>query len=117
MLRVKRIYERASAEDGYRVLVDRVWPRGLSKEDALIDEWRREIAPSTELRRWYGHDPAKWHEFRARYFAELRGKPEAVSPIREKARSGTVTLLFGARDRARNNAVALLDYLEGKPTS
>ncbi len=112
MFRLKRVYERASAEDGYRVLVDRVWPRGLKKEEARIDEWQREIAPSSELRRWYGHDPDKWSEFRSRYVAELDGKPDLVRELRERARSRTVTLLFGARERERNNAVALKAYLE-----
>jgi uncharacterized protein YeaO (DUF488 family) len=112
MFRLKRIYEAPSAEDGYRVLVDGIWPRGLRKADVRIDEWQREIAPSAELRRWYGHEPAKWGTFRARYFAELREKPELPEGLRERGRSGTVTLLFAARDQERSNAAALKAFLE-----
>lgn len=114
MFRVKRIYEQASPEDGYRVLVDGIWPRGVTKEEAKIDEWRREIAPSAELRRWYGHDPERWDEFRRRYFAELDAKPDPVRGLRERAQLGTVTLLFGARDRDHSNAAALKTYLEAQ---
>lgn len=114
MFRLKRIYDPPGAEDGYRILVDGMWPRGLSKADARIDEWQREIAPSAELRRWYAHDPAKWATFRARYFAELRNKPELVKRLRERGRAGTVTLLFAARDQERSNAAALKAYLEAR---
>jgi len=111
MIRVKRAYEPASSDDGLRVLVDRLWPRGLSKEKAAIDVWLKEIAPSTDLRRWFGHDPARWAEFCDRYFAELAAMEEPVRFLRQKAAEGTVTLLYGARDAAHNNAVALKRYL------
>lgn len=111
MIRVKRVYDPPAPEDGYRVLVDRLWPRGLKKADAAIDQWLKDVAPSTPLRKWFGHDPAKWDEFRRRYAAELDANPEAVALLRERAAAGTVTLLFGARDREHNDAVALQDYL------
>ena len=111
MIQVKRVYDPPAPEDGYRVLVDRLWPRGLKKADAAIDHWLKEVAPSTPLRKWFGHDPAKWGEFRRRYAAELDANPEPVALLRERAAAGTVTLLFGARDREHNDAVALQDYL------
>lgn len=95
-----------------RVLVDRLWPRGLSKDAARVDLWLKDIAPSDALRKWYGHDPARWDEFRRRYFAELEAHRERLEELKERARRGRVTLLFGARDEARNNAVALRQYLE-----
>lgn len=111
-LRTKRIYERASGEDGRRVLVDRLWPRGLSKEKAGVDVWMRSIAPSDALRRWYGHDPTKWEEFRRRYFAELDANPEGVVDLRAALGSGPATLLFSSKEEDLNNARALLEYLE-----
>ncbi len=111
-VRIKRVYENAEAGDGLRVLVDRLWPRGLSKEKAGIDRWLREISPSTELRKWYGHDPARWEEFKTRYFGELDRNSEAISELAAQARAGTVTLLYGSRERRLNNAVALKEYLE-----
>jgi len=112
MIRTKRIYEEPSADDGLRVLVDRLWPRGISKEEARIDRWEKDLAPTTELRRWFGHDPAKWEEFLRRYRAELEGKEEALARLRGEANDGTVTLLYAARDEEHNNAVALKQYIE-----
>jgi uncharacterized protein YeaO (DUF488 family) len=111
-IRVKRAYTPQSCDDGCRVLVDRLWPRGIGKEAARIDEWCREIAPSAELRKWYGHAPERWPEFRRRYFAELAEKEELVAELLEKARSEVLTLVFGAKDAEHNNAVALKEYLE-----
>jgi uncharacterized protein YeaO (DUF488 family) len=110
-LRLKRVYEAAAPDDGTRILVDRLWPRGLSKTEAAVDRWMKEVAPSTELRRWFGHDPERWAEFRRRYADELQAHPNALNEIRELARKGTVTLLFGARDEQHNDAVALRDAL------
>lgn len=112
-IKVKRVYDDPSAEDGIRILVDRLWPRGLKKEAARLDDWLKEIAPSNELRKWFGHDPDRWEEFKARYFHELERQNEAINKIREKASSSTITLLFAARDETHNNAVALREYLEG----
>ena len=112
-IKVKRVYDDPSAEDGIRILVDRLWPRGLKKEAAKLDDWLKEIAPSDELRKWFGHDPDRWEEFKARYFHELERQNEAINKIREKASSSTITLLFAARDETHNNAVALREYLEG----
>jgi uncharacterized protein YeaO (DUF488 family) len=110
MIRVKRVYEKPAPCGGSRFLVDRLWPRGLKKNLAL-DGWFKEVASSDRLRKWFGHDPKKWKEFRKRYFAELRVKPETWQPIRESARRSDVTLLYGARDSEHNNAVALRDFL------
>ena len=111
-IQVKRAYQVTDAEDGTRYLVDRIWPRGIKKEDLNLDEWLKEVAPSDSLRNWFGHDPEKWEEFQRRYFAELDDKPEAWEPILEAARKGKVTLLFSAKDEEHNNAVALKAYLE-----
>ncbi|HEX9873251.1 MAG TPA: DUF488 domain-containing protein [Deferrimonas sp.] len=116
-IRLKRAYEEASKQDGCRVLVDRIWPRGVSKEGAKIDLWLKEIAPSDGLRKWFGHDPAKWEEFRKRYFAELDERAESLEELREKAGDGRLTLVFGARDEEHNNAVALKDFLEKRKSS
>lgn len=110
-LAIKRVYEPAAPADGYRILVDRLWPRGLSKERAAVDLWLKTVAPSTELRKWFGHDPGKWPELRRRYFAELAGHAEAVDQIRALAQRQRVTLVYGARDSEHNNAAALRDYL------
>lgn len=110
--KLKRIYHQSEATDGCRVLVDRVWPRGLSREKAKIDLWLKEIAPSTELRKWFGHEPRRWDAFRRRYFDELDAMPDTVAVLRDRLRKGRVTLLYGARDEAHNNAVALADYLQ-----
>jgi uncharacterized protein YeaO (DUF488 family) len=111
-IQLKRAFGPASKKDGYRVLVDRIWPRGLRKEQLRIDDWMKEIAPSTELRKWFGHEPAKWKEFRRRYFAELSDRPELVGRLVEVARSGPLTLVYSAKDEEHNNAVALREYLE-----
>lgn len=112
MIRVKRVYESAEPGDGARFLVERLWPRGMKKESLHMDGWTKDAAPSDELRRWFGHDPAKWAEFRKRYIGELESKPEAIRSILEAARSGDVTLLYSARDTEHNNAVVLKQYLE-----
>ena len=114
MIRVKRVYEPPAAEDGRRFLVERLWPRGVRRDALLLDGWLREVAPSDGLRRWFGHDPAKWDEFRRRYAAELDERPESWRPLLEAARQGPITLLFSARDTEHNNAVALKAYLESK---
>ncbi len=111
MIRIKRIYEPPAAADGRRVLVDRLWPRGMSKDEAKVDEWLKEIAPSDELRKWFGHDPARWAEFRTRYREELKGHGELIDRLRAEARTGTVTLLFAAKDEEHNNAVVLKEIL------
>ena len=110
-LRLKRAYEPPSAGDGVRVLVDRLWPRGLRKSDAAIDRWLKEIAPSTELRRWFGHDPRRWAEFRRRYRAELSHKRELLNELRTVAHREPVTLVYAARDQQHNEAVVLRDLL------
>jgi uncharacterized protein YeaO (DUF488 family) len=112
MLKIKRVYEPAEASDGRRVLVDRLWPRGISKERARIDEWLKETAPSTELRMWFSHDPSKWAEFQHRYAAELKGKEAILDALRAEAKRGNVTLLYGAKDEHHNQAVALMALLE-----
>jgi uncharacterized protein YeaO (DUF488 family) len=111
MIGIKRVYEEAGVSDGTRILVDRLWPRGLSKDQAQVDLWLREVAPSNELRTWFGHEPSKWEEFRKRYFAELAQHPEAVGPIRQALARGRVTLLYGAKDELHNNAAALREFL------
>ena len=110
-LRVKRIYEPKSADDGLRILVDRIWPRGVSKTKAGLDLWLKDVAPSTELRKWFGHQPERWDEFERRYFLELDASP-AVQQLRDLSRSGPVTLLYGAKDETHNQAVALAAFLE-----
>jgi uncharacterized protein YeaO (DUF488 family) len=109
---LKRAYEKPSRTDGYRVLVERLWPRGLSKRSAKIDLWTKDLAPSTELRRWFGHDPDKWREFKRRYFRELAGRPAAVESMSKVMRAGPVTFVFSTREPRFNNAVALKQYLE-----
>jgi len=110
-LAIKYVRDPASAEDGQRILIDRLWPRGVSKERAALSEWRRDLAPSTELRQWFGHVPERWEEFRKRYAHELDANPEAVAELRKWLRQGRVTLVYGARDEERNQAVALRHYL------
>lgn len=114
MIAVKRIYDPPSLEDGGRVLVDRLWPRGVSREAANLYEWRKEVAPSDDLRRWYDHDPLKWEEFKRRYFSELDEKAETWESLVDLAQSGTLTLLYSSRERELNNAEALKIYLESK---
>ncbi|HKZ83708.1 MAG TPA: DUF488 domain-containing protein [Anaerolineae bacterium] len=112
MIRVKRVYDPPEPGDGARFLVDRLWPRGVKRESLRLDGWLKDAAPSDELRRWFGHDPARWEEFHRRYSVELDGKPEAWRLLVQAARKGTLTLLYTARDTAHNNAVALKEYLE-----
>jgi uncharacterized protein YeaO (DUF488 family) len=114
-LRIKRVYDPPSRGDGRRVLVDRLWPRGLKREAARIDLWLKEVAPSAELRCWFNHDPARWSEFQKRYRAELRGNTDSVETLRDLIRGvRPVTLLFAAKDAEHNNAIALRDHLSAK---
>jgi uncharacterized protein YeaO (DUF488 family) len=106
-IRIKRAYEEPDREDGTRILVDRLWPRGLTKEKARIDLWLKDVAPSTELRKWFAHDPAKWAEFRSRYLQELKGNKEQLSLLRQEVAKGTATLVYGAKDQQHNEAVIL----------
>jgi len=108
---LKRAYAKADPADGCRVLIDRVWPRGVKKEDLRLDDWLREIAPSAGLRRWFGHDPQKWDEFKRRYFRELEGKKELVESLRARLEDGPLTLIYAARDERHNNAAALKEFL------
>ncbi|MCC6840414.1 MAG: DUF488 domain-containing protein [Flavobacteriales bacterium] len=112
-IRIKRIYEAPAKDDGYRLLVDRLWPRGLSKESAHIDEWMKEIGPSNELRKWFGHEPPKYAEFKRRYEHELKAMPELLEHIRALAKKQRVSLLYSAHDEAHNQAVVLLGVLLG----
>ncbi len=113
-LQIKRAYAPPEPGDGTRVLVDRLWPRGVKKADAAVDHWLKEIAPSKALREWFAHDPARWDEFRERYAKELDDRPELLTQLRELARAGTVTLVYAAHDEAHNNAVALRERLLGR---
>src|SRR5512138_3585983 len=114
MVRIRRAYEEASASDGYRVLVDRLWPRGVRREALRLDRWEKDVAPSPALRRWFGHDPARFREFARRYATELRGGPAraALADLARRAATGTVTLVYGARDEEHNGAVVLRDAVE-----
>lgn len=109
---VKRVYEKPKRSDGYRVLVDRIWPRGIKKEEAAIDCWLKDIAPSSPLRKWFGHEVEKWLEFKKRYFQELGTHPETLDRLAEIVKDRKVVLVFGAKDAEHNNAVALKEYLE-----
>jgi uncharacterized protein YeaO (DUF488 family) len=111
-IKLKRAYEPPEKTDGARILVDRLWPRGVSKTSARIDLWLKDIAPSAALRKWFGHDPSKWSEFQKRYVRELARQPEAVAQLKQFAAKGVVTLVYGAKDQRHNNAVALKEYLE-----
>lgn len=111
-IQIKRIYEDASKNDGFRVLVDRVWPRGVSKEDAKLDEWMKEIAPSTELRKWFDHKEERFEEFSKKYKIEINAHPDLVERLLEKAKEKRLTLLYGAKDETHNQAVVLKVYLE-----
>jgi uncharacterized protein YeaO (DUF488 family) len=111
MIKLKRVYEESSADDGFRVLVERLWPRGISKEKAALDLWLKDVAPSPELRKWFGHDPARWQEFQQRYAAELQGKKDDLALLRQKSRQGNVTLVYAARDEKHNAALALKRFL------
>lgn len=112
MIQVKRVYEPPSRKDGLRILVDRLWPRGLTKERAAVDLWLKDVAPSPGLRKWFHHDPAKWDEFGTRYEKELRAKDDALKALGQKAKGRTVTLLFGARDEEHNGALVLKKIIE-----
>ena len=114
MINVKRAYDSASRGDGRRFLVERLWPRGMRKESLRMDAWLKDVAPSTELRQWFSHDPAKWLEFQRRYRAELDAHPEAWQPILDAAADGEVTLIYSSHDSVHNNALALQDYLDQK---
>ena len=112
-IKFKRAYEPPSPEDGARILIDRLWPRGVSKANAALDGWFKELAPSTDLRKWFGHDPALWEEFQRRYADEVRQQPETLEKLRALAREGPLTLVYGAHDEAHNDAVALRQFLLG----
>ena len=111
-INIKRVYDPVGSADGTRLLVERLWPRGVKKTSLPISAWLKDVAPSTELRQWFSHDPAKWAEFRRRYFAELASSPEAWRPIIEAARDKTVTLIYSSHDTEHNNAIALKEFLE-----
>lgn len=113
-IQLQRVYDPARRSDGARFLVERLWPRGLRKQDLVMEGWLKEVAPSTELRKWFGHDPEKWPEFRKRYAEELKLHPEAWKPLLERARRGRVTLLYSSHDVEHNNAVALKKFLDAK---
>lgn len=113
MIRVKRIYDTPTKDDSFRILVDRLWPRGLSKEKAKIDLWLKDVAPSDQLRKWFAHDPAKWAEFKQKYFSELGNKKAVIDEIKKRVKSG-VTLLYAAKDEQYNNAQVLKEYIEAK---
>lgn len=113
-IQIKRVYEPMAPADGYRVLVDRLWPRGLSKSSLKMDIWMKDISPSNELRKQFHHDPDRWEEFKKRYEGELEKQPELIEELLRRARAGRLTLLYAAKDETRNNAMALKNYLEGK---
>jgi len=115
-VKLKRAYERVAADDGTRVLIDRLWPRGVKKADATIDQWLKDVAPSTVLRKWFGHDRNRWAEFGRRYAAEVHQHPEHLSRLRALARQGPITLVFSAHDEVHNDAVALRKFLLGRET-
>jgi uncharacterized protein YeaO (DUF488 family) len=114
-MHIKRVYDQPDPKDGMRILVDRLWPRGLSKEDAKLDLWLKSVAPSHDLRSWYSHDPQKWPEFKKRYFAELDENGDAVNELVGHLEAGKVTLLYSAKQTRQNNAVALKEYLGKRP--
>lgn len=113
MIRLKRIYEPKAKQDGFRILVERLWPRGVRKDEAGIDRWLKDVAPSKELRQWFSHDPEKWKEFRKRYYAELREKGDVLSDLKSHVQEGNVTFIYASRDEQHNSAVVLKDFLEG----
>lgn len=112
MIKIKRIYDPVADDDGKRILVDRLWPRGIKKENAKIDEWLKDIAPSNELRKWFSHDPSKWQEFRKRYRSELKKNSSLIERLATESKRGTITLLFTAKDKEHNNAVVLREVIE-----
>lgn len=111
MIKLKRVYEKPEKSDGKRILVDRLWPRGLTKEKAKVDLWLKDLGPSTELRKWFAHDPAKWAGFKTKYKQELKGKKELLDQIRIASKKGAVTLIYGARDTEHNEALLIKEYL------
>jgi len=114
MIKTKRVYEKPERNDGVRILVERLWPRGIKKEDLKMNDWLKDLGASKELRKWYGHNPEKWKEFKKRYFKELKTKPEQLSYIRDAAKQRNITFLYSAKDTKHNNAVALKEYLDKK---
>jgi uncharacterized protein YeaO (DUF488 family) len=112
MIKLKRAYEKLARDDGERILVERLWPRGLTKLQAKVDLWLKDVAPSTELRKWFGHDPDRWDEFRRRYQKELRGKEDLIKLLKRKAKAGTITLIYAARDEEHNGALVLKQFLQ-----
>ena len=116
MIKIKRVYDEADRSDGTRFLIERLWPRGVKKDSLPLDGWLKDAGPSTALRKWFSHDPAKWDEFRRRYFAELEANPNVWHPITEAAHHGTVTLIYSSHDEEHNNAVALQEFLKRHPT-
>ena len=114
MIHLKRAYNEPSPKDGERILVERLWPRGVTKARAAVDLWLKEVAPSPELRKWFGHDPAKWKQFEQRYWKELQAKHDAVDLLRQKAKRGALTLVYAARDEEHNGALALKEFLDRK---
>ena len=111
-IKLKRVYEESDRDDGTRILVDRLWPRGLTKQKANVDIWLKEVAPSTELRKWFHHDPDKWKEFKKKYVKELKGKEEQINILKKELKAGTVTLLYGAKDEEHNEALVLMEVLD-----
>ncbi|MCC7350356.1 MAG: DUF488 domain-containing protein [Phycisphaerales bacterium] len=114
MIQLKRAYDQPASSDGQRILVERLWPRGVTKEKAALDLWLKEIAPSPGLRKWFGHDPARWDQFQHKYRQELKSHPDEVELLRRKARQGRVTLIYAAKDEQRNGALVLKEYLDDK---
>ena len=114
MIKIKRTYDKPETEDGFRILVDRIWPRGLKKTDVQMDLWQKDIAPSSPLRKWFKHDESKWNEFKNRYYQELENKKDSIGLLLDKTRKGTITLLYSSKEDKYNNAIALKEYLEAK---
>jgi uncharacterized protein YeaO (DUF488 family) len=112
MIKLKRAYEKSARDDGERILVERLWPRGLTKLQAKVDLWLKDVAPSTELRKWFGHDPDRWGEFRRRYLKELKSKGDLIKLLKRKAKAGTITLIYAARDEEHNGALVLKQFLQ-----
>src|SRR5512143_931551 len=117
MIKIKRVYDAPSRDDGKRILIDRLWPRGVKKDEARIDAWMKDVAPSSDLRKWFEHDPGKWGEFKTRFFAELKNRKDLVDQLAGMARKGRITLLYGSKEERFNNAVALKEYLETRMKS
>ena len=114
MIKTRRIYDKPEADDGFRILVDRIWPRGLKKNDVKIDLWQKDIAPSNAIRKWFNHDQRKWDKFKSNYYEELKHKQELVKILLEKAEKGTITLFYSSKEEKYNNAIALKEFLQSK---